>query len=172
MAYRTTLPVIDSKGAAYWAENAFPSRHTLTVELVAARDGRTRWRRLSPGEPVRSLQVSVTLLTADLLAVAFESRVQGRRPSDGRLVWSRDLHADLAPELRKAGLAPANLQPGITARLGRSLITAAAASYTDAWLTATTSDGTLRWKTRIAGPVVRMASDGVAPLRSILPESF
>jgi hypothetical protein len=100
--YLTPLPVSNSHGDLIWAEHDFPSEHTATVDLVATRDGRTRWRRwLSSGARPGPFVVSGSLVTDDLLAVAFESRLEGRRVSDGRVVWSRDLRTDLAPELRR-----------------------------------------------------------------------
>ena len=95
------------------------------------------------------------------MVVAFGSSVEGRRTSDGRIVWSHELRADLSPELRKAGLAKnAELETGAAARVGRALVTATAATATDAWLTATASDGRRLWSTHIDGPLARMAAGG------------
>lgn len=161
-AYLSSPLVSNSTGDFFWSETSFASGDAPIVELVAVGDGRTRWRRrLSTSRRPAPSRVAVALLTDDLLAVAFQSKVEGRRTSDGRVVWSRDLRADLAPELRRAGLARnTELQPGEAARVGRALVTEAAVSRTAAWLTATALDGKLLWRARAARPVARMVSDG------------
>jgi len=148
------LFVSDSAGDFYWWEQAG------TPELVAVRDGKTRWRRPLSKTRWPGL-LSEALMSDDLLVVVFGSMIEGRRTSDGGIVWSRDLRADLSLELRRAGLAKgADLESGLVARVGRALVTAIATSATDAWLTATASNGRRLWKTHIGGPVARMAADG------------
>jgi len=100
-------------------------------------------------------------MSDDRLVVVFGSTVEGRRTSDGRVVWSHDLRADLSNELRRLGLAKGvELGSGPVARVGRSLVTTIAASFTDAWLTAIATNGTRRWRTHVDRPVARMAADG------------
>jgi len=111
--------------------------------------------------PLGPFALNASLMKDDLLVVAYGSTIEGRRTSDGRIVWSHDLHADLALELRKAGLPKyTELQTSVAARVGRSLVTATAAGYSGAWLTATASDGKPLWRTRIAGAAARMVADG------------
>src|SRR6266702_2665561 len=121
-SYLSPLFVSDSAGDLFWWE------HTGVAELVALRNGRTRWRRrLSTLTRPGPFMVSATLMRDDLLAVSFESTFLGLRTSDGRTVWSRDLAADLSPELARAGI-PRNteLATGSAARVGRALVTAVA----------------------------------------------
>ena len=146
--------VSNTAGDFFWREQG------STPALVAVRDGRPRWRRPLGAKAWPGL-FTLALLRDDLLVAAFGSTIEARRTSDGRLVWSRDLRADLARELRRAGLAKnTELETSAAARVGGALVTASAASATDAWLTATTSDGTVLWRTHIDGPAARMAADG------------
>ncbi len=124
------------------------------------RDGKIRWRRRLSRTRWPGL-LNAALMGDDLLVVVFGSTVEGRRTSDGRIVWSRDLQADLSTELRRAGVArTTELETSTAARVGRALVTATAASATDAWLTAIDANGRRLWKTHIDGPVARMAADG------------
>ena len=92
-------------------------------------------------------------MSDDLLVLVFGSTVEGRRTTDGRLVWSRDLRA-------RAGLAKdAELESGPVARLGRAMVVMTGVSATDAWLTAIDASGRRLWKTHINGPAARMAAD-------------
>ena len=144
----------DSAGDFFWREEA---GHP---ELVAVRDGRTRWRR-QLGKRSTPLPVNAALMRDDLLVVALGSTVEGRRTANGRIVWSRDLRADLSRDLRRAGLAKnTELETSAAARLGRALVTATAAGYSGAWLTATASDGKLVWRTRIDRAGARMVAAG------------
>src|SRR5207247_989165 len=155
-AYLAPPFLSDSAGQFFgWEETTSP-------ELVAVRDGKTLWRRrLNAMSPLGPFVLNASLMQDDLLVVAYGSTIEGRRTSDGRIVWSRDLHADLAPELRKAGLAKhTELQTSAAARVGRALVTATAAGYSGAWLTATATDGKPLWRTRIAGAAARMVADG------------
>jgi len=146
--------VSDSAGDFFWWEQA------RTPELVAVRDGKIRWRRRLSRTRWPGL-LNAALMGDDLLVVVFGSTVEGRRTSDGRIVWSRDLQADLSTEVRRAGLArTTELETSTAARVGRALVTATAASATDAWLTAIDANGRRLWKTHIDGPVARMAADG------------
>jgi len=150
------LFVSDSAGDLFWWE------HTGVAELVALRNGKTRWRRrLSTLARPGPFIVSATLMRDDLLAVSFESTLLGLRTSDGRTVWSRALAADLSPELARAGI-PRNteLATGSAARVGRALVTAVAVGRSGAWLVATESNGKPVWRTRIAGAAARMVADG------------
>src|SRR3989449_9699858 len=155
-AYLAPPFLSDSAGYFFWWEETTPP------ELVAVRDGRTLWRRrLNAMSPLGPFVLNASLMKDDLLVVAYGSTIEGRRTSDGRIVWSRDLHADLAPELRKAGLAKhTELQTSAAARAGRALVTATAAGYSGAWPTATATDGKPLWRTRIAGAAARMVADG------------
>ncbi len=144
----------NSTGDFFWREVG------ITHTLVAVRDGRARWRRPLGARTWPGL-LSTALMRDDLLVVAFGSRIEARRTADGRIVWSRDLRADLSRELRRAGLAKnAELETSALARVGRALVTATAASATDAWLTAMASDGRVLWRTHIDGPAARMTADG------------
>ena len=146
--------VSDPAGDFFWWERAG------APELVAVRDGKTRWRRRLSATTWPGL-LSAALMSDHLLVVAFGSTVEARRTSDGRIVWSHDLRVDLSTELRRAGLAKhTQLETSTAARVGRALVTATAASATDGWLTATASSGRRLWKTHIDGPVARMAADG------------
>jgi len=150
------LFVSDSAGDLFWWE------YTGKAELVALRNGKTQWRRrLSTLTRPGPFMVSATLMRDDLLVVSFESTLLGLRTSDGRIVWSRNLAADLAPELARAGI-PSNteLATGSAARVGRALVTAVAVGRFGAWLVATASDGRPVWRTRIAGAAARMVADG------------
>jgi outer membrane protein assembly factor BamB len=155
-SYLSPLFVSDSAGDFFWWEQ------TGAAELVAVRDGRTRWRRrLSTLKRPGGSLVSATLVRDDLLVVSFESTIVGLRTSDGRVVWSRDLPAALAPELRKAGiLQNTELDAGSAVLLGRAVVTAIAVGRSGAWLVATGSDGKTLWRSRIAGAAARMAADG------------
>ncbi len=155
-SYLSPLFVSDSAGDLFWWE------HTGVAELVALRNGKTRWRRrLSTLARPGPFIVSATLMRDDLLAVSFESTLLGLRTSDGRTVWSRALAADLSPELARAGI-PRNteLATGSAARVGRALVTAVAVGRSGAWLVATESNGKPVWRTRIAGAAARMVADG------------
>src|SRR3989442_214185 len=146
--------VSDSAGDFYLWEQA------RAPELVAVRDGKTRWRRPLSKAAWPGL-LSAALIGDDLLVVIFGSTVEARRTSDGRIVWSHDLRADLSTELRRAGLADTTeLETSTAARVGRALVTATATSATDGWLTAIAANGRRLWRTHIAGPVARMAVDG------------
>jgi hypothetical protein len=146
--------VSDSAGDVFWWE------YERAAELVAVRDGKPRWRRRLSSLTGAPFLPSASLVRDDLLVVAFESAVEGLRTSDGGIVWSRDLHAYLAPKLRKAGLPKrAELYATFTARLGRALVTALAAGRS-AWLVATAFDGKLLWSSSITGTVLRMVADG------------
>src|SRR3989441_2289517 len=153
--YLGPLFVSDSAGDLFWWEN------TGTAELVAVRDGRTRWRRrLSSMTGPGGFVVNAALMRDNLLVVAFKSTVEGLRTSDGRIVWSRDLQADLSAELRKAKL-PKNteLETSVAARVGGALVTATTAGYSGAWLTATGVDGKPVWRRHIGGALARMVAD-------------
>ena len=146
--------VSDSAGDFFWWEQA------RTPELVAVRDGKTRWRRQLSRTRWPGL-LNAALMSEDLLVVVFGSTVEGRRTSDGRIVWSRDLRTNLSSELRRAGLTKhAELETSTAARVGRALVTATATSATDGWLTAIAANGRRLWKTHIDGPVARMVADG------------
>jgi hypothetical protein len=142
-AYNPNQPIVsDSAGNFFWRDESG------TMELVALRDGVTRWR--TPlGRGSRGFLVNTLLLRDDLLITAFGSTLEARRTSDGRVVWTRDLRVDHRP-----------VEISTTARVGSAVVTAAAASATAAWLTATRSDGKRLWRTRIRGPVARMAASG------------
>ena len=148
--------VSDSAGDVFWWENTGPP-----PELVAVRDGRTRWRRPLSAKLQGPIALNASLMRDDLLVVSFQSTVEGLRTSDGRIVWSRDLQADLAPELRKAGL-PKNteLETGAAVRVGRALVMAIAAGPSAAWLAATAPNGRPMWRTRIDRAAARMVADG------------
>jgi len=149
------LFVSDSAGDLFWWENTGPA------ELVAVRDGRTRWRRRLSAKLQGPFVLNAALLRDDLLVVSFQSTVEGLRTADGRIIWSRDLQADLAPELRKAGLPKnAELETGAAVRVGRALVTAIAAGPSAAWLTAIAPNGKPMWRTRIDGAAARMVADG------------
>ena len=144
----------DSAGDFFWWERA------RTPELVAVRGGKTRWRRRF-GKATWPGFFNAALMSDDLLVVIFASTIEGRRTSDGRIAWSRDLHADLSAELRRAGLADTTeLSTGPAARVGGAVVTATATSATDGWLIATASSGRRLWKTHLDRPVARMAADG------------
>ena len=146
--------VSDSAGDFFWWEQA------RTPQLVAVRDGKMRWRRQLSPRPWPGL-LSAALMSDDRLVVVFGSTVEGRRTSDGQIVWSRDLRADLSSELRRAGLArTTELETSTAARVGRALVTATATSATDGWLTAIAANGRRLWKAHIDRPVARMAADG------------
>jgi outer membrane protein assembly factor BamB len=135
--------VSDTAGTLFWREVS------ASPELVAVRDGVARWRRPLP-RGSESFLLSAMLLREDLMVDAFGSTLEARRTSDGRIAWSRDLRLarNTAVEISTA------------ARVGRAIVTASAASATAAWLTATAPDGRTLWRTRIRGPVARMAANG------------
>ena len=137
----------DSAGDFFWWEQ------TRTPELVSVRDGKTRWRRQLSKTKWPGL-LSPALLTDDLLLVVFGSTVEGRRTTDGRLVWSRDLRA-------RARLAKdAELESGPVARVGQAMVIMTGVSATDAWLSAIDASGRRLRKTHINGPAARMAAQG------------
>jgi hypothetical protein len=134
-------PIVgDSAGDFFWREG------WTNDELVAVREGVTRWRR--PLRPTTDFPFNAMVLH-DVLVQAVGSRVEARRVSDGRTAWTRDLRADHTP-----------LQISTIARLGRAIVVAAAASATDGWLIAIRSDGRTLWRTRVPGAVARMAANG------------
>jgi outer membrane protein assembly factor BamB len=142
--YYLAPPVVsDSTGTLFWREVS------ESPELVAVRDGVARWRRPLP-RGSESFLLSAMLLWEDLLVDAFGSTLEARRTSDGRIAWSRDLR--LARNTA--------VETSTAARVGRAIVTASAASATAAWLTATAPDGKTLWRTRIRGPVARMAANG------------
>ena len=159
--YLYPLFVSDSAGDVFWSE------HNAAAEVVAVRDGKLRWRRkLGRLTFPAGGFVSASLLRANLLVVSFQSTIEGLRASDGKVVWSRDLKADLAAAKAKAGLPQeTELATGAAARVGAALVTAVNSGRTPAgrsvaWLTATAPDGKLVWRTLVDGAVVRLAADG------------
>ena len=159
--YLYPLFVSDSAGDVFLSEYGAPDA------LVAVRGGKVRWRR-----PLSRLKfpaggfLNASLLSANLLVVSFASTIAGLRTSDGYVVWSRNLNADLAAEKRKAGLpVETDLATGPSVQMGRAWVTAIAsarspAGWFAAWMTATAPDGRPVWTTRIDAPVVRLAADG------------
>ena len=150
--YLYPLFVSDSAGDVFWSE------HNASAEVVAVCGGKLRWRR-QLGRltfPVGGF-VSASLLRANLLVVSFQSTIEGLRASDGKIIWSRDLRADL-------GLPRGTqLATGAAARVGDALVTAvnsarSAAGRFAGWLTATTPEGQPAGRTRLDGAVVRLAA--------------
>lgn len=130
----------DSAGTLVWREG------WNSEDLVAVRDGKEIWRRRL-SQP-NTFPVSALIFGDKLFVLAFGPRLEAHRVSDGTAAWTRDVRVDRRPA-----------QISTIARLGRYIVAAAAESDTLGWLTALRRDGRIAWRTRIGGPVARMASN-------------